>query len=104
MESMRLVQHNQSLEELFKLNLNWRLDVAPDGQFIQILNQDNVLVAGVNKDYPKVAHLLLTAPRLVDALSQCVIVLSNPEMYPQSGQMTIDYAASVLKQSVGDIH
>lgn len=104
MEPMRLVQHEMSLEELLKVNLNWRLDVAPDGKFIQIVNQEGVLVAGVNKEHPKVAHLLLTAPRLVDALSQCVIVLSNPEMYPQQGQMTIAYAASVLKQSVGDIH
>jgi hypothetical protein len=104
MESMKMVQHNQSLEELLNINLNWRLDTAPDGKFIQILNQDNVLVAGVNKDHPKAAHLLLTAPRLVDALSQCVIILSNPEMYPQAGQMTIAYAASVLRQCIGDIH
>lgn len=103
MES-RMTYSDIKLEDILKMNLVWRLDLAPDGKFIQILNAENVLVAGINKDYPKVSNLLVTAPRLVDALSQAVIILSHPELYPQNGQMTLAYCLSVLKQCVGEIH
>jgi hypothetical protein len=99
-----MIQHDLSLEELLGVNLNWRLDLSPDGSSLQVINQNNQLICGVNNNFPKAANLILTAPKLVDALSQCVILLSNPEMYPQMGQVTIAYAASVLRQCAGDIH
>lgn len=101
---MKLTQHDQSLEELIGVNFEWRLELSPDGKFIQVINKDGVLIAGISKDLNKVAHLFLTTPKLVDALSRCVIVLSNPEMFPQLGEITVNYSASVLKQCINDMH
>jgi len=101
---MRIIQDERSLNDILGISLEWRLDVSPCGNFIQIINSDGMLVGAVNKELVKVAHLLITAPKLVDALSRCVIVLTNPELYPEIGEITVAYAASVLRQSINSTH
>jgi len=101
---MKISQHNLSLDQIMGIDLNWSLQMSPDNKFIQIVNNDGVLVAGVAPELRKVAHMLMTTPKVIDSLSRCVIILSNPELYPEQGQMAVDYAASVLKSCIAELH
>ena len=100
---MKISQHNLSLQELMQVDLNWNLVSSSDGKFLQIINGDGLLVAAVAPELKNVARMLVTTPKIIDSLSRCVIILSNPELYPAQGEMAINYAASVLKSCVGEL-